>query len=150
MSLHVAGTSKVSLQLKAGATTSTQTAPRLLRASCCIRDMGPRETTTPAATSPFDMSWHKRATSCLVIGELRALPMSASVTGAGAVTAVRAAADVAVSAAVASAVVAGRDELPDSPVGPPAGLRATNVEVAPGISDERWALIGSITRSGTP
>jgi len=38
--------------------------------------------------------------------------------------------------AVASAVVSGREEFPDSPVGPPAGLRATNVEVAADISDE--------------
>lgn len=52
--------------LNIGATTTTQTDPREIRASCCWRGITPRDVTTPAATSEAHKIRAKRACSCLV------------------------------------------------------------------------------------
>lgn len=65
-SVHPAGTSKVQGLLNIGATTTTQTDPREVRASCCWRDITPRDVTTPAATSGVHKTCARRAFSCFV------------------------------------------------------------------------------------
>lgn len=59
--------------LHISATTTTQTRSRLTRASRWRRDMGPRKTTTPAATSPEHSTCASRTFSCLEKGGARPL-----------------------------------------------------------------------------
>ena len=64
-SVHSVGTSNKSELLKTGATTTTQTAPREVRASLCCRDITPRDVTTPAANSGLHRMCARRDLSCL-------------------------------------------------------------------------------------
>jgi len=65
-SIHLVGTSNKSELLKTGATTTTQTAPREVHASCCCLVITPSDVTTPAATSGLHRTWAGRDLSCLV------------------------------------------------------------------------------------
>jgi len=71
-SVHSVGTSNTSELLKSGAATTTQTAPREVRASLCCREITPRDVITPAATSGLNRVWVRRDLSCLVKFKARA------------------------------------------------------------------------------
>lgn len=86
-SAHSSGSATWSVLLNISATTTTLIASRLARSSCCRRDIGPRETTTPAATSPVDITWANRTFSCFEKGGAQVLdPAAAAAVGGAART----------------------------------------------------------------